>query len=265
LAEKVGCCGILQLVILSDMLVNIITVCYNSEKTIEKTIQSVINQDYVNKRYIIIDGGSTDNTLSIIAKYKDQIAILVSEKDRGIYDAMNKGISNCKEGLVAILNSDDVFANKSVLKEIVEALLKHEALSVYGDLVVKSGTRTVRYWKSGKISSKKFLNGWMPPHPSFFCMKQVYDLYGKFNTKFKQSADYEFMLRVLYKNAISIVYLPKTLIVMQAGGASNASLKNRLRANGEDRLAWRVNGLKQTSLTAYLKPIRKIIQFIKLS
>ena len=246
------------------MKVSLITIAYNSAETIEDTIKSIVAQDYSNIEYIIIDGGSTDNTLSIIDKFKDSIATIVSEPDKGIYDAMNKGIQNATGDIIGILNSDDIYANNKVVSRIVEAIGDKD--SIYADLVYVNRTNTDkvnRYWKSGTYKKGIFKKGWMPPHPTFFMKKTCYDHYGTYNLQLKSAADYELMLRMLYKHNISVVYLPEVITKMRVGGQSNVTLLNRLKANKEDKLAWSINDLKPGPLTLIMKPARKISQFFK--
>lgn len=251
------------------MKISIVTICFNSEDTIEKTIQSVIGQTYKEIEYIIIDGGSTDATKSIIEKYRSKIAYYVSEKDHGIYDAMNKGVQACTGDVIGILNSDDFYADENVLEDIMDVFLKNPELeSIYADLVYVDRLmeeRILRYWKSGAYKKGQFLKGWMPPHPTFFVRKNVYTRFGGYNLELKSSSDYEFMLRVLHKHEISTKYLPRVITKMRAGGQSNISLKNRIRANKEDRKAWKMNGLKPRPFTLLLKPLSKLKQWRKRS
>ena len=246
--------------------ISIITTTYNSASTIEDTIQSVIEQDYQNIEYIIVDGLSSDNTLEIVNNYKSKIFKLISEKDSGIYDALNKGINAASGDIIALLHSDDFFIDKSVITKVVKAFEETNADSVYGDLyyVAKNNTtKIVRKWISGKYKHGMFLNGWMPPHPAFFVKKSCYEKYGAFNLNFKSAADYELMLRFLHKHKISTTYINEYLVKMRAGGQSNASVKNRVKANQEDRAAWTVNGLIPRFYTLTFKPLRKIIQFVR--
>ena len=246
------------------MKISIITIAFNSEETIEDTIKSVIAQDYKDVEYIIIDGGSTDDTLQIVEKYKDKIAKVVSEPDKGIYDAMNKGVRASTGELVGILNSDDFYASETVLSEIAQAIGDKD--SIYADLVYvdrENIEKVVRYWKAGEYKEDCFFKGWMPPHPTFFLRKRLYDKYGDYNLKLKSAADYELMLRMLHKHKISVAYLPKVITKMRVGGQSNVTLKNRLKANKEDRMAWELNGLEPKFYSLYLKPVRKITQFLK--
>lgn len=246
------------------MKVSIITIAYNSAETIEDTIRSIVTQDYPNIEYIIIDGGSTDKTLSIVNKFKDSITTIISEPDKGIYDAMNKGIQNATGDIVGILNSDDIYANKKVVTHIVKAIGDKD--SIYADLVYVDRDNTdkiTRYWKSGKYRKGIFKKGWMPPHPTFFIRKSCYNQYGTYNLRLKSAADYELMLRMLHKYNISVAYLQEVITKMRVGGQSNVTLLNRLNANKEDRLAWVINDLKPGPLTLIMKPVRKIGQFFK--
>ena len=244
------------------MKVSVITICFNSQDTIEDTIKSVISQDYKDIEYIIIDGNSKDKTKSIIQKYKSKLAHYISEPDLGIYDAMNKGITASKGDLIAILNSDDVYAFKSVVSEMVDTLGNNDA--VYADLVYVGSNNlnsVKRAWKAGCYKKGLFYFGWMPPHPTFFVRKKCYDELGTYSLDLNTSADYELMLRFIHKSNISISYLQKTIVKMRLGGASNASIKSRLLANREDKKAWKINGLKPKTYTFLLKPLRKLNQF----
>lgn len=246
------------------MKVSIITVCYNSEKTIEHTIQSVLSQDYPDIEYLLIDGQSKDQTIDIANKYKKHIAKIVSQKDKGIYDAINKGIQLASGDIVGILNADDFYIDKKVISKIVHLFQTKRTDSVYADLVYvkKDDTdKIVRYWKSRPYRAGLFLRGWMPPHPTFFVKKTVYDKYGLYTTQLSSAADYEFMLRVLHRHKISTAYLPEVIIKMRVGGKSNINLKNRLKANLEDRKAWKMNHLKPNILTLTIKPLLKIYQY----
>jgi len=247
------------------MRVSIITVAYNSASTIRDTIDSVLAQDYAELEYIIVDGNSKDDTLSIVHEYGDKISRVISEKDKGIYDAMNKGITLATGEVVGILNSDDFYADSQVISEVVRQFKQTNTDSVFGDLdYVKAFPpfEVVRKWRSGAFDALRFYKGWMPPHPSFFIKRHCYQQFGVFNLQFKRAADYELMLRMLLKNSISSSHLSKVLVKMRVGGASNASFKARLEANREDRLAWKVNGLKPKWLTLVRKPFSKILQYL---
>ena len=246
--------------------VSIITITYNSESTLIDTIDSVLNQTYSNIEYIIVDGSSTDSTVSIIHSYKDKISKFISEKDNGLYHALNKGIAMATGDVIGILHSDDFYTNHHVIENIVNTFNLHHADAVYSDLyyVDKNDSEKIfRKWKSGHYTHGMFLNGWMPPHPTFFVKRTVYEKFGTFNLDLVSAADYELMLRLVHKHKIKLAYLPEFIIKMRVGGKSNVSLQNRIRANQEDRKAWKINGLKPHFYTMYLKPLRKIIQLLK--
>jgi glycosyltransferase involved in cell wall biosynthesis len=246
------------------MKISVITVCYNSESTIEQTIRSVISQDHDDIEYIVVDGGSEDGTLDIIRKYSDRIDCLISEKDDGIYFAINKGIARANGDVIGMLHSDDFYASPRVLSEVNDSMAGAGVEAVYGDLqyVSKDDPDKIhRNWISGPYKEGLFLKGWMPPHPSFFVRRSCYARFGVFNTRFRSAADYELMLRFIHKEKIRIAYIPLVLVKMRVGGKSNISILNRLRANREDRLAWKVNNLKPGFFTLTFKPLSKLRQF----
>ncbi|MCB0402002.1 MAG: glycosyltransferase [Flavobacteriales bacterium] len=246
--------------------VSIITVCYNSASTIEDTIRSVINQSYENIEYIIVDGLSTDNTMEIVNRYKDRITTIISEKDNGLYDAINKGIGLATGDIIANLNSDDFYTDEDVIADVVNRMEEETSDTLYADLYYVDAWDTgkvVRNWISGTYKEGMFFKGWMPPHPTFFVRKSVYDQYGTFNLELKSAADYEIMLRFIHKHGCSISYLPRVIVRMRVGGVSNVSIKNRLKANREDKKAWLMNGLKPKPYTLIFKPLSKVLQFVK--
>lgn len=246
--------------------VSIITVCFNSASTIEATIRSVIDQNYLNIEYIIIDGGSTDGTLQIIEKYRSKVSKLISEKDDGIYFAINKGIALAAGDIIGVLHADDFYINEHVISKVVNEFEKTNSDTVYGDLQYVDrvdSNKVIRHWKSGKYAEGLFLKGWMPPHPTFFVRKKLYDKYGLFNTALRSAADYEMMLRLLHKYKCSTAYIPEVLVKMRVGGKSNVSIINRIQANREDKKAWLINGLKPELFTFIRKPLSKLNQFFK--
>jgi glycosyltransferase involved in cell wall biosynthesis len=246
------------------MKISIITACYNSAATIGDTLQTVSIQDYDNIEHIIVDGASTDNTLEIVG-YFPHVTKIVSEKDNGIYDAMNKGIALATGDVVGILNSDDVYTDRHVISKVMKEFEKNNTDVVYADLqYVKFHDlqKVTRTWHSGNFAKRKFYYGWMPPHPTFFLRREVYEKIGDFNCSLRSAADYEFMLRVLLKNNFKARYIPEVLVKMRTGGMSNATFKHRLRANREDREAWRINNITPYFFTIPFKPLRKVLQFI---
>lgn len=250
----------------SSLKISIITVSFNSAKTIKETIESILIQDYNNIEYIIIDGGSSDETIDIVKSYSEKISYFISEKDNGIYDAMNKGIKAATGDIVGILNSDDFYPNSFVLSNVAKSFKKYNCDAVYGDLVYvkeKDTTQIKRYWQAGNYNTSKIKNGWMLPHPTFFVKKVMYDRYGLYNTDLKSAADYEMILKLLYKENISVQYIPMILVKMRMGGASNSTFLNRIRANKEDGLAWTKNQLNKPMFVRIKKPLQKAIQFFK--
>ena len=249
---------------IKELKISIITVVLNSASTIKDTIESIISQNYKNIEYIVIDGGSTDGTIEIVQAYEKHIAYFSSEIDSGIYDAMNKGIIAATGDVIGILNSDDFYPNSFVLNNIAESFKKHDCDAVYGDLVyVKENniSKVTRYWKSGKYSISKIKNGWMLPHPTFFVKRSIYEKYGLYNTDLSSAADYEMILRLLYKNKLNVIYIPEILVKMRMGGASNRSVWNRIKANKEDSLAWTKNQLNKPFFVRFKKPLQKLRQF----
>tara|TARA_B100001245_G_scaffold236184_1_gene226086 strand:+ start:1280 stop:2053 length:774 start_codon:yes stop_codon:yes gene_type:complete len=246
--------------------ISIITVSFNSAKTIKETIESILIQDYNNIEYIIIDGGSSDETIDIVKSYSEKISYFISEKDNGIYDAMNKGIKAATGDIVGILNSDDFYPNSFVLSNVAKSFKKYNCDAVYGDLVYvnkKDTTQIKRYWQAGNYNTSKIKNGWMLPHPTFFVKKVMYDRHGLYNSALKRAADYEMILKLLYKENISVHYIPMILVKMRMGGASNSTFLNRIRANKEDGLAWTKNQLNKPMFVRIKKPLQKAIQFFK--
>lgn len=248
------------------MKISIITACYNSAATIEGTIKSVLSQDHFDLEYIIIDGGSTDPTMEIVNFYKDRISKIVSEKDKGIYDALNKGIALASGDIIGMLHADDLYADDKVLGKMAALFKEKKCDAAYADLqyVDKSNVnKVVRYWRSGEYKAGLFRKGWMPPHPTFFIRRQCYEMFGNFNLQLHSAADYELMLRMLEKNKISVGYLPEITVKMRVGGKSNVTLMNRIKANREDKRAWELNGLKPGPFTFLFKPLSKIGQYFK--
>lgn len=246
------------------MKISIITATYNSAATVGDTLDCVREQLYHDIEHIIVDGRSSDNTLEIVSKFP-HVAKIISEKDKGIYDAMNKGIGMATGDVIGILNSDDMYTDSRVLSDVAEAFEDPRIMTVYANLQyvhADNTSKVLRTWNSGPYREKNFYYGWMPPHPTFFVRKEVYERAGLFNLDLRSAADYELMLRVLVKYGFSTHYISRVIVKMRAGGMSNASLGNRLRANKEDRLAWKLNDLEPYFFTLYIKPLRKIHQFI---
>ncbi len=248
------------------MKISIITVTYNSEKTIIDTIKSVYNQTYKNIEHIIIDGNSKDKTLEIINKTPNRITKIVSETDKGIYDAMNKGIDLATGDIVGILNSDDFYASTDVIGEVIKMFHQKGCDAIYGDLEYideKNKDEIIRFWKSKEYKEGLFKKGWHPAHPTFFVKREIYEKYGKFNLNYKIAADYEIMLRFIEKHRISVAYLPKVIVKMRVGGVSNKGIKNILQANKESYKAWKDNQMNISLIQLLRKPFSKILQYIQ--
>ena len=248
------------------MKVSIVTAVLNNKNHLEQCIKNIVAQNYPNVEYIVIDGGSTDGTVEVIKKYEDKVAYWVSEPDGGIYEAMNKGIKRATGDVIGILNSDDFYADEAVIKEVVRSITENKTDSCYGDIVYvdrDNPDNIVRSWKAGEFYKEKFKTGWMPPYPTFFVKKEIYERYGYLNLNFPLAADYELMLRLLYKYNISTTYIPKVLVKMRTGGTSRPGLYT-LRALVENYQAWKVNGLRYP-VTVFLKPFLKIRQFLPIS
>lgn len=241
-------------------LVTVITVAFNSAATIEDTILSVIEQSYSNIEYLIIDGGSTDGTLDIIKKYEGKIDYWVSEKDSGIYDAMNKGISLATGDYIGMLNSDDFFSDASAMDGIVSGALSSNADAVFSclDIVDPSNLdRILRKYRISRFSLFMLRIGVMPPHPTFYCRKSCYEMAGGYRTDFRIAADFEMLVRLLIKENITWHFIDKVTVKMRSGGLSSSGIKSRLVVNREIIRACSVNGLYTNIFILALKaPVR---------
>jgi len=243
---------------------SLITVTFNASQTIHACLDCVKEQS-VQVEHILVDGKSEDSTLEIVKKYGSHLAKIISEPDKGIYDAMNKGLKLAGGEIVGILNADDFYPDGDTLAKVIKAFDDPLIDACYGDLLyVDAGDtdKIVRNWRSGSFGHKKFYWGWMPPHPTFFVRHNVYEEYGLFNLELGSAADYEIMLRFSVKHRVKAAYIPEVLVKMRSGGVRNASLGNRLAANRMDRKAWEVNGLKPYPWTVWLKPLRKVGQWV---
>lgn len=245
------------------MKISIITPVYNDPR-VSRALDSILSQKYEGDlEIIVIDGGSDQPTLDVFERYRHHINILVSEPDQGVYDAMNKGIRLATGEVIGILNADDRYNDDQVLRNVAAVMRDPQIDACYGDLVyVNSKDRVVRYWKSGIYRPIKFYFGWMPPHPTFFVRKRVYEQYGLFDLSFPIAADYELMLRFILKHKIHVKYIPRVLVRMALGGKSNRSLGNIVKANLEVWRAWKKNNLSFGYFVPILKPARKLVQFI---
>ncbi len=248
------------------MKISIITAVKNNAATIENCIASVLTQTHKEIEHIIIDGGSCDGTLGIIAKYKDKIAKVASGPDNGMYYALNKGIKLASGDIIGILHSDDFYAHNRIIENVADVFKRENVDSCFGDLQYvseKNPAKIVRYWKASPYAFEKFKYGWMLPHPTFFVKKWAYEKFGYFNNDFKIAADYKLMLRLLVKYGISTYYIPEVIVKMRMGGLSNRNLINLFIKSYEDYKAWKVNNLKGNFSIILLKNLIKMPQFFR--
>jgi glycosyltransferase involved in cell wall biosynthesis len=248
------------------MKVSIITVAYNSANTIETTINSVLNQTHKDIEYIIVDGNSNDDTLNIIRKYEvafEGRMSYVSEKDCGIYDAMNKGLKMAQGDVVGILNSDDFFSDTTVVENFVKEF-DNNIDAVYGDVHFVKGenlNKCVRYYSSAIFRPWLLRFGFMPAHPSFYVRKEIYEKYGYYSLDYKIAADYDIMVRFIYNHKIKAKYIKMDFVTMRTGGMSNQSIKNRLITSKEDVKACTTNGLYTNIFFVCFKYFFKVFEF----
>lgn len=217
--------------------ISVITASYNNGKTVQQTFDSVLSQTYPMVEYIVIDGCSTDGTLQILESYRSQLDVLISEPDDGIYDALNKGILHSSGDIVGFLHADDLFESRDTLENIANAFDIPGVEAVYGDLVYvrKNDTsKIVRYWKSCAFNEKLLYKGWMPPHPTLYLKRSVYERLGMFNTQYRIAADYDLILRFFGEGKLFSAYIPKVLVRMRNGGVSNKSIKTIIKKSLED-------------------------------
>lgn len=243
--------------------ISVVTAVFNRERTIANAIESVARQDYENIEHVIQDGGSTDATLLEIKRVARQDVRLHSERDSGIYDGINKGIKRANGDVIGLMHSDDFFASRRIISHVAEALKNPDVDGVYGDLDYVSEDDTnlvIRKWRSGQYERKRLAYGWMPPHPTLYLRREVFDLWGFYDTSFKISADYDAMLRFLIKGGVNLTYVPEVFVKMRVGGASNSSMRKIAQKSIEDYRAIKrnsVGGLK----TLACKNFSKLGQF----
>jgi len=247
----------------ADIKISLITVTFNAEATIKRCIESVIAQNYKNLEYIIIDGGSTDRTLQIVGQFNEYVNILISEPDKGVYDAMNKGIRLASGDIVGTLNADDYFADNNVLTSVSEAFFNPGVKILYGNLdYVKSDLTISRKWRTKAYKGGLYNWGWMPPHPTFYCKIELFTRLGYYSLDFGTAADYELMLRFMHLEKTNSFFLDKVMVKMQRGGMSNNRPISRIKAWGYDLKAMKKNGILAPFLTLILKPMRKVLQYL---
>lgn len=247
------------------MKVSVITVCFNNADTVEDTVLSVMDQTHRDLEYIIVDGGSTDGTVDILAKHRERIDKMISEPDGGIYDAMNKGINLATGQIVGFLNADDVYADDHVIADIAAAVRTEGYDAVYGDLVYvprDDPARVLRYWETGEYRPGAFHSGWVPPHPTFFCRRSLFEKFGGFNPLYRIAGDFELMLRLIERHGIRVGYVPRPLVRMRVGGRAN-TIHGMLCGNREILRAFALNGLKPSLRFFWYKPFVKLGQLAR--
>lgn len=249
--------------------ISIVTVSFNSEKTLADTIYSVLSQTYPNLEYIIVDGASKDNTLDFIRTYESQFngrMKWISEPDRGLYDAMNKGICMATGDVVGILNSDDFFTSNDVLEKVADSFIGNDVDAVYGDIhFVRSDdlNRCVRYYSSRIFRRGLMRLGFIPAHPSFYCRRECFEKYGCYKTDYKIAADFDLLLRFIYVHRIRIKYLPMDMVTMRLGGASTSGLKSRMTGMKEHLRSFRENGVKTNRFLLSLRYFYKLTEYFR--
>ncbi|MCC6541851.1 MAG: glycosyltransferase [Flavobacteriales bacterium] len=246
------------------MKVSLITVCRNAAPVIAGSVESVLAQTHPDIEYIIIDGASTDGTRQLLEGYRHAIAHFVSEPDQGIYDAMNKGLRAATGEVIGFVNAGDLLMTPETIAHVVDAFQRSHAEAVYGDIIMVDEHdihKVHRTWLSGTYHRENFRRGWMPPHVGTFIRKSAYDRYGHFNTDLRIGADYEILLRFLYRHRIATVHLREVLVRFRLGGMSNGSLRHILKANREVRASWGINGLTAPPLLVTRKLWSKVLQF----
>tara|TARA_R110002072_G_scaffold262768_1_gene421618 strand:- start:3793 stop:4542 length:750 start_codon:yes stop_codon:yes gene_type:complete len=248
------------------MKISIITAVYNRASTIGGAIDSIMAQLDVDLELIVVDGNSTDDTPQVIAEYGEQVSKSIREPDTGIYNALNKGLRAATGDIVGFLHADDWLADEDVLADVSRLMVDPNVDGVYADLDYVDANdrdRVHRRWVSGAYNVRKFRRGWMPPHPTVYLRRELYERFGLFNEDLRTAADYELLVRMMVRHKAKMAYLPRVAVKMRVGGASNASLANRLNANRDDRQAWLINGLKPPIGLRFTKPIRKLPQFLR--
>lgn len=251
--------------------VSVVTSVLNAEGTIASCCWSVARQltewhsGRIELEHVLIDGASRDDTVRR-AKGFQTVSKIVSEPDRGMYCGMNKGLRYATGDIIAILNADDFYLSEDTIVRVVETMEQKDVDTCYGNVIYVNAAvpdQIHRVWHSGPYRRKRFLHGWMPPHPAFFVRRECYERYGLYREDMSTAADYELMLRLLMREQVSSCWIPDLWVAMRSGGLSNASVMARLRANRMDRSAWRMNGLKSRPWTAWIKPARKLPQYLR--
>ncbi len=246
------------------MKISIVTPVYNDVR-VGRALDSILAQRLDHEvETVVVDGGSTDGTIKTLERYRDRISVLICERDRGIFDAMNKGVKRATGDIIGILNADDRYSDENVLYDVMEAFHRQDTGACYGNLVYVNGKKSrVRYSKPGENRRFKWYLGWMPPHPTFFARRGVYERHGFFDTEFRIAGDYELMLRFLFKGRVKSAYIDRPLVYMATGGAANRSFRSVVKANLEVSRAWRKNRLHGGALAPFAKPASKVMQYAR--
>lgn len=246
--------------------ISIIIVCFNEEKGISDTIESVLNQNYKNYQLIVVDGKSTDNTINILSSYKNKINLLISEKDNGVYFAMNRGLEYVNGDIIGFLNGGDRLTDTNVFSDIVNKFSDLNVAYVYGNKAYfskKNKKKIIRKWRVGELQREKISQGWSLPHLSTYIRKEIFSKIGNFNTQYKIAADFDFLTKMISNNNYKHFYLDRYLVEMEQGGISNSNIINVLKANYECYLSLKKNKFKPSPLIIFLKPIKKIFQIFR--
>lgn len=251
------------------MTITVITVTYNSEKTIRDTIESVLRQSYQNVEYIIVDGASEDSTMAVVGEYQRKFEgrlRFITEPDRGIYDAMNKGLKLATGDVVGFLNSDDYFTTDDVLQSVAHVFESKEFDAIYGDVhyvSFKDTAKRTRYYSSRLFFRPLMRFGFMPAHPSFYCARSVYEAYGGFDPSYRIAADFEHLLRLIFIHRIRTKYIKKDFVTMRTGGLSNAGIASRIEIMKEHVRALKNNGVYSNYTLLCLRYFYKIYELIR--
>jgi glycosyltransferase involved in cell wall biosynthesis len=245
--------------------ISVITATWNCAEVIADCLGSVASQDYADLEHIVIDGASTDGTLAVLEQHRSQLSAMISEPDRGIYDALNKGIALASGDVIGFLHADDMFGNEVILSEVAEAFSDPSVAAVYGDLEYVSRSdseRVVRHWRAGNFSARRLAWGWMPPHPTLYVRREWYERIGGLNPHFRISADYLSILQLFSHPHFHAVYLPKVMVRMRLGGESNRSLRNIVRKSREDLVALQLTRVGGVGALVW-KNLSKLVQFTR--
>ena len=246
------------------MRISIVTACLNNHLTVEQAIQSVIYQTHTNLEHILVDGGSTDGTLEIVERYTRRISRIISGRDRGLYDALNKGIQAATGDVVGFLHADDTYADRMAIQKVIEFFESQKVDSIYGDLIYvdkQNADKVIRYWRAGAFDLAKMRSGWMPPHPALFVKRSIYEKYGLFDLSYSIAADYDLMMRFLVDRAMTVAYLPEVLVKMRTGGTSNRNLANIFKKSAEDLRVLKQHQISRPLMALMRKNLSKIPQW----